>query len=44
MGTLMHRATLYYYSVVPGLAGIMQKKQSENFNSIVPEVAYEEEE
>lgn len=36
-------STLYYYSVVPGLAGIIQKKTEENFNSIVPEAAYEEE-
>ena len=43
MGHRCMESTLYYYSVVPGLAGIIQEKTEENFNSIVPEVAYEEE-
>ena len=36
-----HRDTesmLYYYSVVPRLADMIQEKTEESFNSIVPEV------
>jgi len=43
MGHRCTESTLYYYSVVPRLADIIQKKTEEGFNCIVPEVAYEEE-
>ena len=43
MGHRCTDSTLYYYSVVPRLADMIQEKTEEGFNSIVPEVAYEEE-
>lgn len=43
MGHRCTESTLYYYSVVPRLADMIQEKTEEGFNSIVPEVAYEEE-
>ena len=43
MGHRYTESTLYYYSVVPRLADMIQEKTEEGFNSIVPEVAYEEE-
>ena len=43
MGHRDTESTLYYYSVVPRLADMIQEKTEESFNSIVPEVDYEEE-
>lgn len=43
MGHRYTESTLYYYSVVPRLADMIQEKTEEGFNCIVPEVAYEEE-
>ena len=43
MGHRYTESTLYYYSVVPRLADMIQEKTEGGFNCIVPEVAYEEE-
>lgn len=38
MGHRDTESTLYYYSVVPRLADMIQEKTEESFNNIVPEV------
>lgn len=45
MGHHYTRSTLYYYSIVPGLADTIREKTENGFNLIVPdpEVTYEEE-
>lgn len=45
MGHRYTRSTLYYYSIVPGLADTIREKTENGLNGIVPdpEVAYEEE-
>lgn len=43
MGHRYINSTLYYYSIVPRLADTIQIKTETGFNSIVPEVVYEEE-
>lgn len=35
-------STLYYYTIVPKLADLLQKKTEIGFNEIIPEVSYEE--
>ena len=42
MGHSTLESTKYYYSLVPGMADILEKKTGRNFESIVPEVDYEE--
>ena len=42
MGHSTLEATKYYYSLVPGLADILEEKTGMDFKSIVPEVDYEE--
>lgn len=44
MGHRRIESTLHYYSIVPRLADTIQSKSEEGFNSIVPEVNYEEDE
>lgn len=41
MGHCTMESTKYYYSLVPGIADILEKKTGRNFDSIVPEVDYE---
>lgn len=43
MGHRWIESTLYYYSIVPGLAEAILEKTESGFNEIVPEVDYEEE-
>ena len=38
MGHRVLKSTTYYYSLVPGLANIMEEKTQKSFNTIVPEV------
>jgi len=38
MGHCVLESTKYYYSLVPGLADIMEEKTQKSFNTIVPEV------
>ena len=38
MGHRVLESTKYYYSLVPGLANIMEEKTQKSFNTIVPEV------
>ena len=42
MGHRILESTKYYYSLVPGLADILEEKTGMDFESIVPEVDYEE--
>lgn len=42
MGHSTLESTKYYYSLVPGLADILEEKTGMDFKSIVPEVNYEE--
>ncbi len=42
MGHSTLESTKYYYSLVPGLADILEEKTGKDFESIVPEVDYEE--
>lgn len=42
MGHKTLESTKYYYSLVPGLADILEEKTGMDFESIVPEVDYEE--
>lgn len=44
MGHRWTVSTLYYYSMVPALAGKLQEKMEERFNEVVPEVWDDEEE
>lgn len=44
MGHRNIASTLYYYSITPRLADTMQSQTETNFNLIVPEVKYEEDE
>lgn len=41
MGHSTLESTKYYYSLVPGMANILEKKTGRDFESIVPEVNYE---
>jgi len=41
MGHSILESTRYYYSLVPGLADIIEDRTAESFNNIVPEVDYE---
>jgi len=42
MGHSTLESTKYYYSLVPGMADILEEKTGRDFESIVPEVDYEE--
>jgi len=42
MGHRKIESTKYYYSLVPGLADILEEKTNADFEAIVPEVEYEE--
>lgn len=42
MGHTALESTKYYYSLVPGMAKILEEKTATDFDSIVPEVNYEE--
>lgn len=42
MGHSTLESTKYYYSLVPGMADILEEKTGTDFESIVPEVDYEE--
>jgi integrase len=42
MGHSTLESTKYYYSLVPGMADILEEKTETDFESIVPEVDYEE--
>jgi integrase len=42
MGHYDIESTKYYYSLVPGLADILEEMTNEGFEDIVPEVDYEE--
>ncbi len=42
MGHSTLESTKYYYSLVPGMAGILEEKTGVDFESILPEVDYEE--
>jgi len=42
MGHKRLESTKYYYSLVPGMADILEEKTGMDFESIVPEVDYEE--
>jgi len=42
MGHSTLESTKYYYSLVPGMADILQKKTGIDFENIIPEVDYEE--
>lgn len=42
MGHSTLESTKYYYSLVPGMANILEEKTEMDFDSIVPEVDYEE--
>lgn len=42
MGHSILESTKYYYSLVPGMADILEEKTGMDFESIVPEVDYEE--
>ena len=42
MGHSTLESTKYYYSLVPGMADILEEKTGMDFESIVPEVDYEE--
>jgi integrase len=42
MGHSTLESTKYYYSLVPGMADILEEKTGMDFDSIVPEVDYEE--
>lgn len=42
MGHRDIESTKYYYSLVPGLADILEDKTNADFEDIVPEVHYEE--
>ena len=42
MGHRKIESTKYYFSIVPGLADILEKKTNADFEDIVPEVKYEE--
>lgn len=42
MGHSTLESTKYYYSLVPGMADILEEKTGSDFESIVPEVDYEE--
>jgi len=42
MGHSTLESTKYYYSLVPGMAGILEEKTGMDFERIVPEVDYEE--
>jgi len=42
MGHSTVECTKYYYSLVPGMAEILEEKTGSDFESIVPEVDYEE--
>ncbi|QKY71302.1 tyrosine-type recombinase/integrase [Lentibacillus sp. CBA3610] len=42
MGHSTLESTKYYYSLVPGMANILEEKTGMDFDSIVPEVDYEE--
>lgn len=44
MGHRQIASTLHYYSIVPRLADTIQSKTEKDFNFIVPEVDYEEDE
>lgn len=43
MGHRWTASTLYYYSIVPRLADTIRSRTEDGFNTIVPEVCYEEE-
>ena len=42
MGHSLIKSTEYYYSLVPGLADILEEKTNAGFEEIIPEVCYEE--
>lgn len=42
MGHSTLESTKYYYSLVPGMADILEEKTGQDFDNIVPEVDYEE--
>ncbi|ETR67440.1 MAG: hypothetical protein OMM_11595 [Candidatus Magnetoglobus multicellularis str. Araruama] len=42
MGHSTLESTKYYYSLVPGMADILEEKTKTDFENIVPEVDYEE--
>ena len=41
MGHSVLESTKYYYSLVPGMADILEEKTGMDFESIIPEVDYE---
>ena len=43
MGHSEINATLYYYSIVPGMSDILREKTETGFNEIIPEVPDEKE-